>query len=123
MAAHISSFNHGCPVCIGQPKVAHLLSNSDAGWCKARPVGHIEFLYVDSGSAGGPVANVPRVPWTVHCFALFCSDLSRRLRCLLSRLMILRMSPEERVTVYRALKMLRAIGEALEAAGDDSVAE
>ncbi len=37
--------------------------------------------------------------------------------------MILRLSPEERVTVYRALKMLRAIGEALEAASDDSVAE
>jgi hypothetical protein len=37
--------------------------------------------------------------------------------------MILRMSPQERVTVYRALKMLRAIGEALESAGDDSVAE
>lgn len=37
--------------------------------------------------------------------------------------MILRMSPEERVVVYRALKMLRAIGEALELGGDDSVAE
>lgn len=37
--------------------------------------------------------------------------------------MILRMSPQERLVVYRSLKMLRAIGEALESAGDDSVAE
>jgi len=37
--------------------------------------------------------------------------------------MIHRMSPEERLVVYRSLKMLRAIGEALESAGDDSVAE
>jgi DNA-binding MarR family transcriptional regulator len=37
--------------------------------------------------------------------------------------MIRRMSAEERVVVYRALKMLRAIGEALEANGDGRVAE
>lgn len=37
--------------------------------------------------------------------------------------MIRRMSAQERVVVYRALKMLRAIGEALEANGDGRVAE
>lgn len=37
--------------------------------------------------------------------------------------MILRMSAQERVVVYRALKMLRAISESLPAPGDDRVAE
>ena len=44
-ASHISYLDHGFPVRVGHPCVAHSLSTWAAGWVLARPAGNMEFLW------------------------------------------------------------------------------
>lgn len=79
MAASIWSIVHGAPVCVGQPFSAYCSKTGAAGWCSARPVGHILFRYVVGGSSLG---GIVKFPWCVvhHCWSgcLAC-DCFRRL--------------------------------------------
>jgi hypothetical protein len=77
-AAHISSFIHGCPICVGHPKVAHWLSSSTAGWLSAHPDRHIEFQYPESLVVIGCSGVLSTMdPWVDHnctsCSCNFCS--------------------------------------------------
>jgi hypothetical protein len=66
-ASHISSLDHGHPVHVGHPNVAHFVSRSAAGWDSTLPWGHMELQYCrPSGDSGGIVGLV--IPLCiVHC--------------------------------------------------------
>jgi hypothetical protein len=56
---HISSFDHGRPVCVGQPICDHSFSSSPAGCDVAMPDGHIPPLHFGGSSVGGGRTLVP----------------------------------------------------------------
>ena len=73
-ASQISSFDHGRPVFVGYPIVAHSASKPVAGCFSALPVGHIEFLYsCVSGDINVVVSSSPRC--VVHCDVSVCVAL------------------------------------------------
>jgi hypothetical protein len=92
-ASHISSLDHGHPVCVGHPNVAHSMSRAAAGWDSALPWGHIELKYRrPSGGSGGIVGLV--VPLCIaHCELVACIVLSIHRRRLFSLRSTLFMSP------------------------------
>ncbi len=61
-ASHILVFNHGLPVFVGHPSVAHSCNKLAVGCWIARPVGHMEFWW--GGQAAWLVGfTVSIIPW------------------------------------------------------------
>ena len=85
IASHISAFNQGRPVCVGQPNFDHSCKSSPAGWDVAIPDGHMLPCHVSGRDVG--VGSCALRWWVVHAVACSCCSwraCRRRLFCRVS---------------------------------------
>ena len=92
-ASHISSLDHGPPVCVGHPNVAHSVSRSTAGWDSTLPWGHIELWYRRPLSGSGSIVGLAVLLCIVHHIVAACIVLRMHRHCMFSLRSTFFMSP------------------------------